>query len=149
MHSKIDQLFREASEQGLTRREMIQRAAVLGISPMALTVALVANSQQAAAQGTPAADGSPVAMGIENPLGIDTTAPLHVVIFDGGYGNDYAVANNERFNALYPDVEIQYEATVRLQEQYQASFVDGTHRTSWTTPAPATSATPRWSPKAS
>src|SRR5690606_15378409 len=41
------------------------------------------------------------------------------------YGDDFAIANNERFSALYPNVEISYAGTQRLQEQYQARFVDG------------------------
>lgn len=113
MNRRIDQLFREVADKGLSRRQMIQRAAVMGISASALTVAFVGKAHEAVAQGA------------ENPLGVDPAAPLDVVIFDGGYGNDYAVVNNERFSSLYPDVEITYAAGVRLQEQYQARFVDG------------------------
>ncbi len=110
---RIDQLFREVADKGLSRRQMIQRAAVLGISASALSVAVAQVAQAAAAQG------------VENPLGIDPAAPLNVVIFKGGYGDDYALANNERFSALYPDAEITYAGTDRLQEKYQADFVDG------------------------
>jgi N-acetylglucosamine transport system substrate-binding protein len=110
VHDRIDQLFREVAASGMSRRQMIQRAAVLGISPLALSVAI---TQSAAAQG------------VENPLGIDPEAPLDVVIFKGGYGDDYAIKNNERFSGLYPNVKITYAGTQRLQEQYQARFVDG------------------------
>lgn len=110
IHDRIDQLFREVAASGMSRRQMIQRAAVLGISPFALSVAV---TQVAGAQG------------VENPLGIDPEAPLDVVIFKGGYGDDYAIKNNERFSSLYPNVEITYAGTQRLQEQYQARFVDG------------------------
>lgn len=113
MNQKIDSLFREVAAKGLSRRQMIQRAAVMGISAPALAVAFAGVAQVAAAQG------------VENPLGVDPTAPLDVVIFKGGYGDDYAIANNERFSSLYPDVEITYAGTQRLQEQYQARFVDG------------------------
>lgn len=113
MNQKIQQLFQEVAEKGMSRRQMFQRAAVMGISAPALAVAFAGVAQNAVAQG------------MENPLGIDPTQPLDVVIFKGGYGDDYAIANNERFNALYPDVEITYAGTQRLQEQYQARFVDG------------------------
>lgn len=109
-HDRIDQLFREVAASGMSRRQMIQRAAVLGISPLALSIAV---TQVAGAQG------------VENPLGIDPEAPLNVVIFKGGYGDDYAIKNNERFSALYPNVKITYAGTDRLQEKYQADFVDG------------------------
>ncbi|MGC4191718.1 MAG: N-acetylglucosamine/diacetylchitobiose ABC transporter substrate-binding protein [Thermomicrobiales bacterium] len=110
VHDRIDQLFREVAASGMSRRQMIQRAAVLGISPLALSVAV---TQVAGAQGA------------ENPLGVDPEAPLDVVIFKGGYGDDYAVKNNERFSGIYPNVKITYAGTQRLQEQYQARFVDG------------------------
>lgn len=113
MNQKIHELFQEVAEKGLSRRQMIQRAAVMGISAPALAVAFAGVAQNAVAQG------------VENPLGIDPAQPLDVVIFKGGYGDDYAIANNERFNSIYPDVEITYAGTQRLQEQYQARFVDG------------------------
>lgn len=113
MNGRIDQLFREVAEKGMSRRQLMQRAAVLGISASALSVALAQVSAVAAAQG------------VENPLGIDPNAPLDVVIFKGGYGDDYAIANNARFSKLYPDAKLTYAGTQRLQEQYQARFVDG------------------------
>ena len=61
VHDRIDQLFREVAASGMSRRQMIQRAAVLGISPLALSVAV---AQTAAAQG------------VENPLGIDPEAEI-------------------------------------------------------------------------
>lgn len=104
MNRRIDLLFREVADKGLSRRQMIQRAAVMGISASALSVAVASVAQNAAAQG------------VENPLGVDPAAPLDVVIFDGGYGNDYAVNVNENiYGALYPDAEITYNPTQRLQ----------------------------------
>ena len=65
--SKIDKLFKEVGEKGMSRRQMIQRAGVLGISASALTLAFVQKSQEAVAQGE------------DNPLGVDPSAPLDVV----------------------------------------------------------------------
>lgn len=113
MNGRIDQLFREVAEKGMSRRQLMQRAAVLGISASALSVALAQVAEVAAAQGA------------ENPLGIDPNAPLDVVVFKGGYGDDYAIANNARFSKLYPNAKLTYAGTQRLQEQYQARFVDG------------------------
>jgi N-acetylglucosamine transport system substrate-binding protein len=112
--ARIDQLFREVAEKGMSRRQMIQRAAVLGISASALTVAFVQKAHEAVAQGA------------DNPLGVDPAAPLDVVIFDGGYGDEYAInVNDNLYGKLYPDAEITYAGTQRLQEQYQARVVDG------------------------
>jgi N-acetylglucosamine transport system substrate-binding protein len=111
---RIDQLFREVADKGLSRRQMIQRATVMGISASALTVAFVQKAHEAVAQGA------------ENPLGVDPAAPLDVVIFKGGYGDDYAINVNEKiWPTLYPDSEITYAGTQRLQEQYQSRVVEG------------------------
>jgi N-acetylglucosamine transport system substrate-binding protein len=111
---KIDQLFREVAEKGMSRRQMIQRAAVLGISAQALTVAFVRGAHNAVAQGN------------ENPLGVDPAAPLDIVIFRGGYGDDYAIfVKDEMYARDFPDAEIEYIGTQRLQEQFQARVVDG------------------------
>ena len=112
--AKIDQLFKEVAEKGMNRRQMIQRATAMGISAWALTFAFVQKSHQAVAQGD------------DNPLGVDPEAPLDVVIFKGGYGDDYAInVNDNIYGALYPDSEITYAGTQRLMEQYQARVVDG------------------------
>jgi N-acetylglucosamine transport system substrate-binding protein len=114
VHHRIDRLFREVADQGLSRREMIQRAAVLGISPVALTIAFTQVSRAAVAQGA------------ENPLNVDPAAPLDVVAFKGGYGDEWAINVNENlYPALYPDAQITYAGTQRLQEQFQARIVDG------------------------
>ncbi len=50
---KIEELVREASRKGLSRRQLIQRAAVLGISAPALTVAMTKMAPAALAQDRP------------------------------------------------------------------------------------------------
>lgn len=113
-HQRIDQLFREVAAQGMSRRQMIQRAAALGISGTALTVAFTQQAQRAMAQGA------------ENPLGVDPEAPLDVVIFKGGWSDEYAInVNDNIYGTLYPNAAITHTGTQRLQEQYQARFVDG------------------------
>ncbi|HEV2106988.1 MAG TPA: extracellular solute-binding protein, partial [Thermomicrobiales bacterium] len=109
---RIQQLLREAQVRGYTRRQFMERAGALGLSVPALSVAL---SKTAAAQGD-----------TENPLGVDPSAPLDVVIFKGGYGDEYAqYVNNEMYAKLYPDAEITYAGIQRLGEQLQPRFVAG------------------------
>ena len=111
---KLDKLFREVADKGMSRRQMIQRAAVLGISAQALTFAFVSGASNAVAQGN------------ENPLGVDPEAPLDIVIFQGGYGDEYAIyVRDEMYSRDYPDAEIEYVGTQRLQEQFQARVVEG------------------------
>jgi N-acetylglucosamine transport system substrate-binding protein len=111
---KIDRLFKEVAAKGMSRRQMIRAAGVMGISASALTVAFVQKAHEAVAQGA------------ENPLGVDPAAPLDVVIFKGGYSDEYAINVNDTMYARdFPDAQISYAGTQRLQEQYQARFVDG------------------------
>ena len=110
---KIDLLFKEAAATEMSRRQLMQRGSALGIGAMALSVAFVQKAHTAIAQGA------------ENPLGVDPDAPLDVVIFKGGYSDEYALDNNTRYKSLYPNAQITYAGTIRLGEAYQARFVDG------------------------
>jgi N-acetylglucosamine transport system substrate-binding protein len=67
-----------------TRRDLIKRGAALGFSAPAIAAVMsVLESRGALAQ-----DGTPAASGATNPLGVDPAAPLDVVIFKGGFGDD-------------------------------------------------------------
>jgi N-acetylglucosamine transport system substrate-binding protein len=67
-----------------------------------------------------------LAQSADNPLGVDPAAPLDVVIFKGGFGDEYAINVNENlYGKLYPDAEITYAGIQRLGEQLQPRFVAG------------------------
>jgi N-acetylglucosamine transport system substrate-binding protein len=111
--SGIARLLAEAGGSQ-TRRDLIKRGAALGLSAPAIAAAITAlGGRTAFAQDT------------SNPLGVDPTAPLDVVIFKGGFGDDYALNVNTIYNSLYPEAEIKYTGTQRLAEQFQARFVAG------------------------
>lgn len=111
---RLKTLFDEATATLMTRRQLGQRAAALGIPASLLTVTLLRGAHEAVAQGA------------ENPLSVDPATPLDVVIFKGGYGDDFAIyVKDEMYAKIYPDAEIEYAGTQRLQEQYQARVVDG------------------------
>ncbi|WP_026922783.1 N-acetylglucosamine/diacetylchitobiose ABC transporter substrate-binding protein [Glycomyces arizonensis] len=61
----------------------------------------------------------------ENPFGVDGSAPLEVVIFDGGFGNEYAVQHEEIYNRAFPDAEIKHTATQAIAETQQPRFSQG------------------------
>src|SRR5688572_13623562 len=61
-----------------------------------------------------------------NPLGVDPAAPLDVVIFKGGYSDEYAIYVNEQmYPRLYPEAEVSHQGIQRLGEQLQPRFVAG------------------------
>jgi N-acetylglucosamine transport system substrate-binding protein len=86
----------------------------------------------------------------ENPLEVEPAAPLDVVIFKGGFGDDYAIYVNENmYKKLYPDAQITYAGIQRLGEHLPPRFVAGNPPDVIDNSAPATSTTPHSSPKGS
>lgn len=62
----------------------------------------------------------------DNPFGIDTAGTVDVVIFNGGYGDQYAKDAGEKYKELYPDSDPQVSSTVNIQPDLQPRFIDGT-----------------------
>jgi N-acetylglucosamine transport system substrate-binding protein len=111
----IQRLIEDESSGRYSRRQILQRAAALGLSAPAVA-ALFAGviPVQVLAQDA------------NNPLGVDPAAPLDIVIFKGGFGDDYAIyVNDNMYKKLYPDAQITYAGIQRLGEQLQPRFVAG------------------------
>jgi N-acetylglucosamine transport system substrate-binding protein len=110
----IKQLIEEAIDFRYSRRQLLARAAALGLSAPAIGALLAASPASAVAQAA------------ENPLKVDPKAPLDVVIFKGGFGDDYAkYVNDKLYKKLYADSQITYAGIQRLGEQLQPRFVSG------------------------
>jgi N-acetylglucosamine transport system substrate-binding protein len=60
-----------------------------------------------------------------NPLGVKDDAPLEVVIFNGGFGEEYAKAHEAMYRERYPKAEIKHSATQKINEALQPRFVAG------------------------
>lgn len=110
---RLARLVAEATALRYSRRQVFQRGAALGISAPAIAALLGSAPRGVLAQDT------------SNPLGVDPAAPLDVVIFKGGFGDDYALNVNEMYQAQFPDAEITYVGTQRLGPQFQPRFVGG------------------------
>lgn len=107
-------LVDEANRRHYSRRQIIRRGAALGLSAPAIALAV------SAVRPVPA-----WAQDASNPLGVDASAPLDVVIFKGGFGDNYALKVNDMYSAAYPDAKISYLGTQRLGPQFQPRFVAG------------------------
>lgn len=116
MHSEkmITRLVDEATRRNYSRRQIVRRGVAMGLSAPAILAAV------GAVRPLPA-----FAQDAANPLGVDPAAPLEVVIFKGGFGDNYALNVNEMYNAQFPDAAITYLGTQRLGEQFQPRFVAG------------------------
>jgi N-acetylglucosamine transport system substrate-binding protein len=114
MSESIERLLAQAGGSQ-TRRALIKRGAALGFTAPAIAAVMsVLESRGALAQDA------------ANPLGVDPAAPLDVVIFKGGFGDDYAkYVNTDMYNKLYPNAAITYAGIQRLGEQLQPRFVAG------------------------
>ena len=62
----------------------------------------------------------------QNPLGVKEDAPLEVVIFNGGFGEEYAKAHEAMYTEKYPKAKIKHSATQEISKTLQPRFVDGT-----------------------
>ena len=61
----------------------------------------------------------------DNPFGVDPSKPVEVVIFDGGYGDQYAKDAGEAMAALHEGIEVNVSSTVDIQPELQPRFVAG------------------------
>ena len=62
----------------------------------------------------------------DNPLGVPTDAPLEIYIFNGGFGDKYALDVHEpMYQEKYPNAEIQHKAEVDIAGALQSRFVGG------------------------
>lgn len=111
--TRLARLVAEATAYRYTRRQVFARGAALGISAPAIAALLGAGGGRAVAQDD------------ANPFGVDPAAPLEVIIFKGGFGDEYALNVNEMYKTLYPGAEIEYQGTQRLGPQFQPRFVAG------------------------
>jgi N-acetylglucosamine transport system substrate-binding protein len=60
-----------------------------------------------------------------NPLGVKQDATLEVVIFNGGFGEDYAKAHEALYRERYPKAQVKHSATQQIAETLQPRFVAG------------------------
>lgn len=62
----------------------------------------------------------------DNPFGVDPSAPLDVVIFDGGFGDAYATEGHQpMYSEKYPDAEIIHAKETDIAATQQPRFADG------------------------
>ncbi|MEU4214962.1 N-acetylglucosamine/diacetylchitobiose ABC transporter substrate-binding protein [Actinoplanes sp. NPDC026623] len=62
----------------------------------------------------------------DNPLGVKPDAPLEVVIFKGGYGDEYAKKAEAVYSRKYPDAKIDHQGIQKIGEALQPRFVANT-----------------------
>lgn len=61
----------------------------------------------------------------KNPLGVKTDADLEVVIFDGGYDDQYARYVEEMYGRTFPKAEVRHKPTQQIATRIQPRMVKG------------------------
>ncbi|MGW5331298.1 N-acetylglucosamine/diacetylchitobiose ABC transporter substrate-binding protein [Streptomyces bauhiniae] len=109
--------------EGVGRRDLIKRTAVLGLvaAPgMGLLSACASSGgdgQDKAKAGTKTE---------KNPLGVNDTAKLDFVLFDGGFGKAYAEDAVKLYEKDFPEAQVKFSATQKIQSTLQPRFNQGT-----------------------
>ncbi|MFG2226752.1 N-acetylglucosamine/diacetylchitobiose ABC transporter substrate-binding protein [Streptomyces sp. NPDC048644] len=106
------------------RRDLVKRAAAVGI------VAVPAMSVLTACAGAGGGGGDKVEKGTKsakNPLAVNESAGLDVVIFDGGFGDKYAKAAQGEYTKAFPkaDGKVKLTSTQKIQSTLQPRFNGG------------------------
>ena len=70
-------------------------------------------------------EGAKGGVNAANPLGVKEDAPLEVVIFNGGFGEEYAKAHEAMYRERHPKAQIKHSATQQISETLQPRFVAG------------------------
>ncbi|WP_127503859.1 N-acetylglucosamine/diacetylchitobiose ABC transporter substrate-binding protein [Actinoplanes solisilvae] len=100
----------------ISRRGLLQGAAGVAAAGTLAGCATSGDSSTDAAKGEVSA---------ANPLGVNEDAPLEVVIFNGGFGEEYAKAHQAIYKERHPKAEIKHSATQQIAETLQPRFVAG------------------------
>jgi N-acetylglucosamine transport system substrate-binding protein len=107
----------------ISRRSLLRSAAGSGVL-VATTAALGACALSDGADDKKT-DAAEAAKNSVNPLGVKEDAPLEVVIFNGGFGEEYAKSHEKMYTEKYPKAQIKHSATQQIGQTLQPRFVDG------------------------
>ncbi|GAA2170593.1 hypothetical protein [Glycomyces lechevalierae] len=107
-----------ADKQPMFNRRNLFGATAAGLAASSLAACATSGSDDEGGEVTVGEDA-------ENPFGVDPAAPLNVVIFDGGFGQDYAVSHQALYKETFPESEIEFMATQAIAETQQPRFAEG------------------------
>ncbi|MBU2665256.1 N-acetylglucosamine/diacetylchitobiose ABC transporter substrate-binding protein [Actinoplanes bogorensis] len=103
-----------------TRRTLLRTAVTAAVAVPALAGCVTSSSD------SPSAVSEGAEKTADNPLGVKADAPLEVVVFKGGYGDDYAVQAEKAYTGKYPQAKVDHKGLQKVGEAMQPRFVAGT-----------------------
>ncbi|MFD3525303.1 N-acetylglucosamine/diacetylchitobiose ABC transporter substrate-binding protein [Streptomyces sp. NPDC058653] len=112
------------SNEGLGRRDLIKRSAAVGLITVP-TMSFLASCASSDSGGDEKVEKGKTSA--KNPLGANETAQLEVVIFNGGFGEQYAIDAEKRYNTAFPKApKVKHASTEKIQSTLQPRFNGGT-----------------------
>jgi N-acetylglucosamine transport system substrate-binding protein len=106
------------SADKVRRRTVLGTAAAATLAPAGLLTGCALGSEEDKTK----AEGD---LSAKNPLGVKDDAALEVVIFNGGFGEDYAKAHEAMYKENFPKAEIKHSAVVEINKTLQPRFIEG------------------------
>ncbi|MFC7261356.1 N-acetylglucosamine/diacetylchitobiose ABC transporter substrate-binding protein [Streptomyces lutosisoli] len=104
------------SRRSLLRATAVAAFAVSGSGLLAACASADGDTDAGSAKGKASAT---------NPFGIDESAALDVVVFKGGYSDDYAKFDEKLYAKKYPKAKISHSGITEVQTELQPRFVAG------------------------
>ncbi|MFD0304193.1 N-acetylglucosamine/diacetylchitobiose ABC transporter substrate-binding protein [Streptomyces sp. NPDC059517] len=109
--------------EGVGRRDLIKRSAALGLITVP-TMGFLSACASGDSGGDEKVDKGKKTK--ENPLAVNETAPLEIVIFDGGFGTQYAEDAKAVYEKKFPKAKVKFSSTQKIQSVLQPRFNQGT-----------------------
>ncbi|MET9254897.1 N-acetylglucosamine/diacetylchitobiose ABC transporter substrate-binding protein [Streptomyces sp. NPDC048182] len=113
----------ENNSTGVGRRALIKRSAALGLVSVPGMSFLSACASGGGDDQKKAESGKKTA---KNPLAVNETAQMEFVLFDGGFGKEYAEDAVKIYQKNFPDAKTKFAATQKIQSTLQPRFNQGT-----------------------
>ncbi|MFD4724886.1 N-acetylglucosamine/diacetylchitobiose ABC transporter substrate-binding protein [Streptomyces seoulensis] len=108
--------------EGVGRRELIKRSAAIGLVAAPGMGLLSACASSGGDGQDKAKAGKKTA---KNPLAVNDTAKLDFVLFDGGFGKEYAEDAVKLYEKAFPKAQVKFSATQKIQSTLQPRFNQG------------------------
>lgn len=115
----------EAARRPVPRRTLLRAVSAAGLlTPLGMSLTSCAASgsgpEETSSAGNTAASGDP-----KNPFGLAADSTVDAVIFDGGYGTDYASFAATILQREHDGVTVNVSGTTQIAQELQPRFVGG------------------------
>jgi N-acetylglucosamine transport system substrate-binding protein len=111
----------------INRRNLVKRSAALGLVALPSAGLLSACASSGGDDNSSSnSSATPTATSADNPLGVDPAKPLDVLIFKGGFGDDYAKRFESLYSKKYPNAKVSHNATQNITGLLQPRLNGGT-----------------------